>query len=346
LKNQYEQKRANQDKLGNNNKDNSFAASFWNNLLVLPEAVYSQTNAMNKRAQLVEVIGLLIAFAAIVYFLWDPITAAMKGAGSTVQCDISLLLSFIAKTATLGAAEIPPGCEAEQNTLGEKEISYLRSFAVQRIKAYHSDPAYYGAAASAFPTDSQGRPTKEAIDEWVLDNFMADKVANCWKKVWFGKLDVFKRNIVPTSRNICVVCNVITFPDDMPISWKNKGIANPVKSLEAYMKAEGYGKTNYYNFIEEGQIPPPTPQAYTFPIIKTRQTAVTYMETKVDTFLSGYNIVRNIPGASFTTAGAMLNLYAYARKHTSAITGKAEDMKQLFIVPFDELEWVCTDLVG
>lgn len=291
---------------------------------------------MNKKAQLVAMIAIVIAAVVFLVIVWPKLAVLLKGAGSQSTCNLNLFLAAAVKAGSLGFSEIPAGCEAEYLTIGKEEIDARKNIANKRIKKYVEDTTgHYRDALASFPTDSGNIPTRAALDEWALDSILGKEFVDCWNKVWHGKLDIFKRGFA-ADRTICIVCNVITFNEDLPASLRNRNAGNPIKSLNAWMNAEPYYQTTHYDFFAPGLTSKPAPNDFNF--ITSRPAAITYIEAKKSWFYKYGPVISPVIHAA-----------AYGPSKTWAamtFTSTDEDFKQLFIYPYDELNTYCTDVIA
>jgi len=296
-----------------------------------------------KKAQIVEIIAIAIAAAVIIFGVWPVIKAKLTGAGSTAECNLSLFLSALTKVVSLGIAERPPECDIEFKTVGEKETEQMKTRAYKRIMNYYEDTTpYYGQARSFFKIDSIGIPFETSVYEWELDAIIGGKMAECWNKVWHGSLDIFKHDWWPADKSLCIVCTVIRFNEDLPASLRNRRYPNEIKSLYAWMNAEPYLSTNYYEFISEGLTIKPKEEYLSYITTPSRPLAIAYMETKTDLITAW---LPTSTGGKMAAAGTGLGAWAAMETYVAAKTalglGVVEDVKQLLLVPFDELGSRC-----
>jgi len=297
----------------------------------------------SRKAQIVEIIAIAIAAAVIIFGVWPVIKAKLTGAGSTAECNLSLFLSALTKVVSLGIAERPPECEIEFKTVGDKEIKQMKSRAAERTKNYYKDTTpYYNQARTFFKIDSMGIPFDDSLNEWALDAIIGGKMAECWNKVWHGSLNIFKHDWWPADKSLCIVCTVIRFNEDLPVSLRNRRYPNEIKSLYAWMNAEPYFSTNYYEFISEGLTIKPDEKYLSYITTPQRQLAIAYMETKTDLITA---LLPTSTGGKMAAAGANLGAWAAMETYVAAKKalglGVVEDVKQLLLVPFDELGSRC-----
>jgi hypothetical protein len=208
---------------------------------------------------------------------------------------------------------------------------------------------------------------------------MGKGLADCWNKVWHGKLDIVARN--PAQKRIyCIVCDVITFGEDLPASLKTKTAANPVSSLYTWTKSEPHLTTTYYDFLQDGMTFKPTQSDMTFSTDTT--TAIVYIESK-----KGW-LVSALPGIAYTVAGGVTAvlivsgvgtpagilgsiLLGTAAGTTGAVAGigaaagtvaiqqalekdaqtlgqavKEKEVKAVGLAPYEGLSGLCTDIIA
>ncbi len=226
---------------------------------------------------LVAILIAIITGVVLLTIFWPKLSALTLGTGKQAECNWNLFLSAMTKQVSLGFAEIPLGCQAEYLTVNSEKLSESHSLAKKRITKYHADTSgTYAEASKAFPVDSNGNPSYDAMNEWALDRFMAKETAKCWNKVWHGKLDIVSRNWFE-KRTVCIVCSVVSFSDDIPVKLK----AEPVKSLYAWSNAEPYLKTTYYDYVAQDLEFQPGQGDMTFSTQVPQ--AVVYIESKYST---------------------------------------------------------------
>jgi len=181
------------------------------------------------------------------------------------------------------------------------------------------------------------------MNEWAMNALIGKRMAECWNKVWHGKLDFFGRTA--GERNFCVACSVIRFSDDLP-AYVNK---KQITSLYEWMNAERYYKTTYYDFVKDGQTAKlnkemlyystDTPLAITFMHGKMgywqRVAAGTVVGAGTGTVLGG-PILTGV-GAGVGALVAALDLFGKAAEN---------DVKQIALVPYVELKNICTDIIA
>ncbi len=211
---------------------------------------------MNKRAQFVTLIAIAIAAIILLLFFKNSIIPLLKFAGGQTTCNLNLFISAAVKAGSLGFAEVPPGCEAEYLTISKDDIGVRKNIAKKRLDKYYQDnTGYYSDARNVFGV-AQG-VTDTAMNEWALDSILGKEMVGCWNKVWHGKLDVFGpggiKGFFSGKHVFCVVCSVVTFSDDLPININDQVSVN---SLYAWMKAEPYYKTTYYDYMQGQSIMP------------------------------------------------------------------------------------------
>lgn len=300
---------------------------------------------MSKKGQMVALIAIAIAAVVFLVIVWPKLAVLLKGAGSGSTCNLNLFLAAAVKAGSLGFSSIPVGCEAKYITVGKEEIDARKNIAAKRIKKYGDDTTgYYKDVKMAFPIDSSGHPTTAALDEWAFDSIFANDLKDCWNKVWHGKLDIFKRGWIFGDK-FCIVCSVVTFGEDLPASLRNRNMAKPITSLKTWMNAEPYYKTTYYDFVADGLVPKPDDESFSF--VTNRAAAIVYRETKVSllTKLGPYIATGVTVGPNAATVDYI------ATRYSTAIAKKLgapsdEDLKQLFIYPYDNLDIECTDIIA
>lgn len=210
----------------------------------------------SRRAQFVTLIAIAIAAVILLLLFKNAIYPLLKGAGAQSTCNLNLFISAAVKAGSLGFAEVPPGCEAEYLTISKDDIDARKNIAKKRLDKYYQDnTGYYSDARNTFGV-TQG-VTDTAMNEWALDSTLGKEMVGCWNKVWHGKLDFFGaggiKEFFSGKHIFCVVCSVVTFSDDLPITINDQVSVN---SLYAWMKAEPYYKTTYYDYMEGQSIMP------------------------------------------------------------------------------------------
>ncbi len=214
---------------------------------------------MNKRAitemMLVTIVITIIGAVVFLTVLWPAFSGKLKTAQSQGECNWNLFLASAVKASSFGLANIDPGCKAQYTTVDSEELKKYHTLAKQRIKQYCKSQGYVGAAASTgqqYTTATAQLCTQGAtyddLNEWALNYIMAKKMTTCWDKVWHGKLDFFSRQAI-YDRTVCVVCDVVSFSEDMPITVRNQ---QAITTLYDWMNAEPYYQTTYYDYISEG----------------------------------------------------------------------------------------------
>ncbi len=251
---------------------------------------------MNRKAEMTMSMFVKVAaitFGAVVFLivLWPVISGTMKGAGKTGECNWNMFLATLTKQVTMGFGEIPIGCQAEHTTVDSKTIDKMSRLANKRITKYcglaqAEDTPYVGlatAATSQYYAQAAdefcetGKPTYDDRAEWALDYIIAKKLANCWNKVWHGKLDFFTGQFLG-DRVFCVVCDIVSFSEDLPVVLQNQ---EAIDSLYEFTNAEAHYKTTYYNYITEDATRKlsKNSMAYTTKV----PIAITYVNTKKST---------------------------------------------------------------
>jgi hypothetical protein len=229
---------------------------------------------VNKKGQLVALIAIAIAAVVFLVIVWPKLAVMLKGAGSGSTCNLNLFLSAAVKAATLGFAEVPPGCEAEYVIISKEDVDSRKNIAKKRLDKYYTDnTGHYAGVRAAFGV--QNGITDNALNEWALDSILGKEMVDCWNKVWHGKLDLVKRSNAVDQNVFCVVCNVISYSEDLPANLRDR---QQIDSLYAWAKAEPYFKTTYYDFLADGMTFQSTQSDMTF---STKvPTAVVYIESK------------------------------------------------------------------
>ncbi len=257
------------------------------------------------------IIGLLVAAGVFLAILWPPMSSLFKGAGTQSECNMNLLLAAGFKAGTLGFGEIPAACQASYTTVDANTLEKADRVAKKRIDRYcgiaattgtkalagaaiSTPETFYSAAAGEFC--ETGTPTYNDIAEWELDQIMAKKLLACSNKVFHGKLDIATRWPVK-DRQICIVCDVVSFSNDLPITI-NKQVARA--SLYDWMQAESYFKKTYYDYTFEGFTKPKKAGlAYTTKI----PVAIVYTEQKASWWSKLWRPI--VVGAAWAVTGGV-----------------------------------------
>jgi hypothetical protein len=319
---------------------------------------------MNKKGiteDLPRLIAIVAGILVFVIVLGPPMYSLIKRGGETGKCDWNLLLAAGFKTATLGFGEIPVGCQAEYTTADTDTLEKTARTAKKRINKYCGESPKVGAAIFAGRAPSQaslfyaeaakefcetGQPTRADIEEWALDSMFGKRMVECWNKVWHGKLDFFSQEW--SSRSFCVVCSVVRFSDDLPAHLKRRRVT----SLYDWMNAERYYKTTYYEFVADGQtVKPPKEMLY---YGTDEPYAITFMHTKGgywDSVIGGVLIggEYGAKGGSWggpIGAGIGAGVGAILGGFIGKATDDEENVKQIFIIPYDLTRGICTDIIA
>ena len=318
---------------------------------------------MNKRGITEDLPRLIAIVAGILVFLVvlaPPLYSLIKKGGETGKCDWNLLLAAGFKAGTLGFGEIPVGCQAEYATADASTIQKMTKTAKKRITKYCGESLKTGAAifagratstTSLFYVDAAKEfcpATLDNMNEWAMNALIGKRMAECWNKVWHGKLNFFTQNW--GKRNFCVACSIIRFSDDLP-AYVNK---KQITSLYEWMNAERYYKTTYYDFVKDGQTvklekeslyySTDTPLAVTFMHGKAGHWAgfVTTVGTTVTAGAVGGTIGTPVLGTSIGAGvGLVTGIVLWA-------TGAVEDadVKQVALIPYVGLKNICTDIIA
>ncbi|MBW2970042.1 hypothetical protein KY319_02870 [Candidatus Woesearchaeota archaeon] len=286
------------------------------------------------------IVGVVIAVIGAIIFLtvlWPAFSALLKGAAATGECNWNLFIATAIRKGSFGFLEVEPGCKAEYMTVDSELLKKYYTLAKKRItkycpgvsivgKAASTTQNYYSTAAQDFcPQQQVGY---EELNEWAMDFIIAKKMQECTDKVWHGKLDFFAQEW--GNRSVCVVCSVISFSDDLPVTLKTKEI----ESLYDLLNAEPYYKTTYYNYISDWQTIKPTKPMYYYKTDKPL--AVTFMHTK-----DGY-----WEGVVLGAVGAPVLGGIFTGILTGYMLDAPDSTKQLMVLPYEDLRKACTDIIA
>lgn len=320
---------------------------------------------------LARIIAITVGLLVFIVILWQPIQNMTKRVGSQGECNWNLFISAAVRGGSLGFAELEPGCRAEYLTVDRQTLDPGTKSANKRIKKYHQNYESYGNAARTFSVSEGGQPTYDAKYEWSLDKLIAQKMTQCWDKVWHGKLDFFEENWVG-QKIVCVTCSVMNFAGDLPGTLKDK----PIISLYDWMQAEPYYKQTYYQYVTEGTTIKPTPGLMAY---STQEPlAIVYIQSKESWWSAAAEIVAysavavgsvmliatgvgapaGIAGAiALGTTGAAAGIGAATVTHevkkgqeSKSIdpkeAAKSKDVKAIGVAPYGELRKFCTDIIA
>ncbi|MEM3154644.1 MAG: hypothetical protein QW165_03720 [Candidatus Woesearchaeota archaeon] len=203
----------------------------------------------------VVIIALIFAAVVILVWQWPAFSRLLTGAGAQAECNWNMFLSALAGKIPF-TGQIPVGCQAKYITIDSHSLQPYHNLAKKRITKYCGAELkssagaktalenYYSEAANEFC--KEGKPTYDNMNEWALNYIMAKEMRECWDKVWAGKLDVFKAGFFQGRHVFCVVCSVVSFGEDLPITLRNQ---EGIDSLYELLKAEPYFKTTYYDYL-------------------------------------------------------------------------------------------------
>lgn len=239
---------------------------------------------------LIQLSIIAVIFLVVFLGIFPPFTQKLEAAEEKGKCEWSVLLSAVGKAGSLGIAQgIPEGCHAVRKTITLDDLRKKFGYAKNRLKII-TDPAHkeYATTAPFFRTQIPDDP--QVLYEFALDNVVADELADCWTKVFRGKMPLFdewwrlydcvkegKTQPCSTIEEFvafaipaygvwkvttggvqanrapvnCVICAHLTFDEKL-----KKEIGRPsIVTLQEWMGNNPVPRigTSYLKFIEEGQ---------------------------------------------------------------------------------------------
>jgi hypothetical protein len=218
---------------------------------------------------LIQLAIVLVVFLVVFLGVFPVFQQKLEAAQQTSACEWSVLLSALRKGGSAGIAEgIPEGCHTKIMKVTMDDLKKRQAYARKRIAAYASQPQYQGIVQT-FVNDNEN-----TLNEFAVDNIVADEMVSCWDKVYKGKMPLFdewwRLYTVPWAQTEndpkkavdtfadsfgrapvnCILCANIQF-DNTVLSTLPKDI----NSLEEWMSINPVQRTgtDYLTYILDGQ---------------------------------------------------------------------------------------------
>ncbi|PLW80897.1 hypothetical protein C0585_00300 [Candidatus Woesearchaeota archaeon] len=307
---------------------------------------------------LVAVVLVVIAAAVILPMGFRLYSQTQKAEDKA--CAFSLLMSSSAKL--LGRELISPECQHRTYVLGEDNFSIDAKFnknyddSVDDASDYEPN-SYY---VTHFKDSSIDETTLKL--EWSLDEFMAQRLKDCWVTVGEGSYDIFDewislldcgndgvyrecdtnsdagfltlaRTVWDSVKNrdnvisYCLLCSAIHFEDDL----KQK-VPSTIKSLDEWLWFNPVPNTNigYNVFLIKNTNAPSISKVYDNYTIQESQ-AIIYKKIKIDSALVDYSIDK------YDIVKSLFNL-----NNPESV----EYVHYVEVVDYQDLEKECSFLIG
>lgn len=249
---------------------------------------------MNKRAVTTTLVNLviLVVVLLIMFGSFHVFTQQLEKSGEKGKCEWAVLFAAVQKAGSLGLAEgIPEGCKATRRTITMDDLRQKYKYAKQRITAFNEQPQY---------KDAQGRnkvqsfltTDEDTLNEFALNNIVANELVDCWTKVFQGKMPLFDewwrlydcngesctkledfvRIAVPlyglgtvvTGKTMfnrapvnCVICAHIMFDNEIMKYFQGKN-KQRIGTMVEWMLNNPVPRTgvSYFDFLKDGQFVP------------------------------------------------------------------------------------------
>ncbi len=204
---------------------------------------------MNQRANMFDTLIYLAIVVAIIVVLFLMVFPAFRSTAEAAiekgKCEITILLSALVQTGSIGAIEVPPACKMKMINISMASLKNEYVYAQNRLATYNQNKEKYAEILEVLPKDKN-----EAVAEFALDKIIADELDDCWGKVLRGKLPIYSNEYFSKRIN-CIICARIKFDQEVIQLFQNKQIRSLVPWMQ-YNPLKGTS-TAYWKFITEDQ---------------------------------------------------------------------------------------------
>lgn len=250
---------------------------------------------MKKKGLTITNLILYLVVFAVLLFIAGKVGQLLYASTEEAECQWNQLVAAIAKSATLGSAQVIPfECQHAIVDVNKEAVQRKEPAARREIKQLTTDrqQTWKNSGTINIFTNAD---SKEQTEEWALNSLLAEEVKGCWGKMWHGKVDAFdewhgdalswewaegiaqaaffESDKFPVAT--CVVCSAIKFSAADPIDRKQ-----PITSFDEFMKAalvpKDPGQRTYAQFFED-TTDNPLAQQYPDAIAVDQPLAVVYV---------------------------------------------------------------------